>query len=68
MDEAIIVTKFNALPDTLKKEVLDFMDFLIQKNETALVENHPVAGCVKGTFIMKDDFDEPLEDFQDYMK
>jgi len=24
-------------------------------------------GCAKGEFIMADDFDEPLEDFKDYM-
>jgi len=24
-------------------------------------------GCAKGEFIISDDFDEPLEDFKDYM-
>jgi len=27
----------------------------------------PVFGCAKGRFRMADDFDEPLEDFKDYM-
>jgi len=27
----------------------------------------PVFGCAKGQFRMSDDFDEPLEDFKDYM-
>ena len=27
----------------------------------------PVFGCAKGQFKMADDFDEPLEDFKDYM-
>jgi hypothetical protein len=27
----------------------------------------PVFGCAKGQFRMADDFDEPLEDFADYM-
>ena len=26
-----------------------------------------VFGCAKGQFKMADDFDEPLEDFKDYM-
>jgi hypothetical protein len=26
-----------------------------------------VFGCAKGQFVMADDFDEPLEDFKDYM-
>jgi hypothetical protein len=68
MNDSIILTKLNELPETLKKEVLDFIDFLIKKQETVSVEKHPTAGCMKGTFIMKDDFDEPLEDFQEYMK
>ncbi|MCH8318157.1 MAG: DUF2281 domain-containing protein, partial [Bacteroidetes bacterium] len=25
------------------------------------------CGCLKGTFIMSEDFDEPLDDFKDYM-
>ncbi|MDR0443024.1 MAG: DUF2281 domain-containing protein [Treponema sp.] len=27
----------------------------------------PVFGCAKGQFRMSEDFDEPLEDFRDYM-
>jgi len=27
----------------------------------------PVFGCAKGQFKIADDFDEPLEDFKDYM-
>ena len=27
----------------------------------------PVFGCAKGQFWMADDFNEPLEDFKDYM-
>jgi hypothetical protein len=27
----------------------------------------PVFGCLKGQIKMSDDFDEPLEDFKDYM-
>ena len=27
----------------------------------------PQYGSLKGTFTMRDDFDEPLDDFQDYV-
>jgi len=27
----------------------------------------PIFGCLKGQIQMSDDFDEPLEDFKDYM-
>ena len=30
-------------------------------------EKKPVFGCLKGQIWMSDDFDEPLEDFKDYM-
>jgi hypothetical protein len=30
-------------------------------------EKRPVFGCAKGQFWMSDDFDEPLEDFAEYM-
>jgi hypothetical protein len=28
----------------------------------------PVFGCAKGKFKMSDDFDDPLEEFMDYMQ
>ena len=32
------------------------------------LRKHPYAGCMKGTFgEMNDDFNEPLDDFKDYM-
>jgi hypothetical protein len=30
-------------------------------------EKKPVFGCLKGQIWMSDDFDEPLDDFKDYM-
>jgi len=30
-------------------------------------KKQPVFGCAKGQFIMSKDFDEPLDDFKDYM-
>ena len=36
--------------------------------ETApTTEKKPVFGCAKGQFRMSEDFNEPLEDFKDYM-
>jgi len=32
MDYQLSENKFNALPDDLKKEVLDFIDFLVKKH------------------------------------
>jgi hypothetical protein len=35
--------------------------------EFPLEKKTPVFGCAKGQFRMSEDFDEPLEDFNEYM-
>ena len=75
MNNITLYSKINQLPDKLKVEANDFLDFLLEKNKKLILDDskgtkkkkHPKAGCMKGTFIMKDDFDEPLEDFKEYM-
>lgn len=46
----------------------NFIEFTNESLGKALVkESHPKAGFLKGTFITKDNFDEPIEEFSDYM-
>jgi hypothetical protein len=59
--------KFSILPPELKKEVNDFIDFLLSKTEKAEKKPKPVFGSAKGKIKMAPDFDEELEDFKDYM-
>lgn len=70
MDNALLYTKIASLPDDLKQEVADFVGFLqqkIKKNKgTKKLKERPF-GIGKGSFEMAPDFDEPLEDFKDYM-
>jgi hypothetical protein len=68
MENTNILIKLNELPETLKKEVADFIDFLLLKKEQSGAKRHPKSGCMKGTFTMKKDFDEPLNDFTEYMQ
>jgi len=35
---------------------------------TGQIKKTPQPGCMKGKIWMSDDFDEPLEDFSEYMK
>ena len=42
------------------------IQFPIQQ-EAALIKKVPVFGCAKGQFRISADFNEPLEDFKDYM-
>ena len=62
-----LYTQISSLPADLKQEVSDFVEFLKQKakSRTKLKERKP--GVAKGLIKIAPDFDEPLEDFKDYM-
>jgi hypothetical protein len=68
--------KIEMLPLYKQQEVLDFVDFLLSSSSVNIanaknglsVRKHPYAGCMSGAFgQMSDDFNEPLDDFKDYM-
>jgi hypothetical protein len=70
MENVILFTKLATLPENLKAEVSDYIDALLTKakngkKNTSLPK--PKFGSAKGMFVMKADFDEPLEDLKDYM-
>ncbi len=70
MENISFYSKFNALPDNLKRQVIDYIEFLSGKkreNKKASKPKTPKFGSCKGMFEMSPDFDEPLEDFRDYM-
>lgn len=70
MDSLLLYKKLNHLPDAMKAEVADFIEFLEQKamkGKKKVGKPVPKFGSAKGMFVMHDDFDEPLEDFKDYM-
>lgn len=66
MDNTSLHTKVVSLPESLKHELELFLDYLLYKSKNEIPRKHPKAGCMKGTFTMKSDFDEPLEDFKEY--
>jgi len=58
----LLEEKINTLPDNLKEEVSDFIDFLIEKKMKATnLKSRPI-GLAKGKIKISDDFDEPLTD------
>jgi hypothetical protein len=67
VDNILLYNKLSALPDNLKSKVEDFIDFLAAKAKKKQQRVKPVFGSGKDMFIMKSDFDEPLEDFKEYM-
>lgn len=71
MDNAIL-QKYNFLPLELRKEVVDFIEFLAQKyQKKQAIETPPKRpsnfGSAKGLITISDDFNEPLDEFQEYM-
>jgi hypothetical protein len=69
MSDVELLKKVSKLPENLKEEVGNYIDFLLQKrNEEQLPKKPLKFGMMKDTFIMvSDDFDEPLDDFKEYM-
>ena len=69
MTDLSLYTKISSLPDSLKSEVLDFIDFLWTKKKKG--KSNPkkgrMYGYAKDTITLKPDFDAPLDDFNDYM-
>jgi len=62
------IAKFSSLPENLKKEVEDFIDFLKMKSSPHKTEKKQrILGLAQGKAIIKEGFDDPIEDFKDYM-
>jgi len=63
------IEKFNMLPEALKAEAADFIEFLFTKAKKRVKEKEPISGygLWKGKIEMSPDFDEPLEDFNEYI-
>ena len=68
MTNTALYTRISTLPRPVQNELLDYMEFLIVKYKGKKEKKHPKAGCMKGTFKMSADFNEPLDDFKEYMQ
>jgi len=67
MTDLQLYSQISSLPADLKKEVSDFVEFLKQKTKSKAKPKERKFGYAKDFFKMTPDFDEPLEDFKDYM-
>lgn len=71
MDNISLYTKLANLPENKKLEVSAFIDTLVTKvneEKKAVKLMQPKFGSAKGMFKMRNDFDEPLDDFKEYMQ
>lgn len=68
MTEQQIINQLNLMPENLKKEVLDFIGYLLNKYSSEKSEKKvPRFGSAKGKYSLSNDFDAPLDDFKEYM-
>jgi hypothetical protein len=69
MSELLLYSKINNLPLNLKNEVVDFVDFLQsqQDKKKSKKKKQIIFGYCKDTITIKPDFDEPLDEFKEYM-
>jgi hypothetical protein len=69
MTNTTLKFEINSLPKELRAEVADFVEFLKKKSKSKskpkLKERE--FGFAKGKIILSADFDEPLDEFKDYM-
>jgi len=67
-----LIEEIEQIPEEKLPEIYDLIHYfrlgLIQeKSKKQTTKKIPAFGFAKGTFKMAADFDEPLEDFKDYM-
>lgn len=68
MTDIQLYTKLSSLPTNLKNEVADFIDFIKYKSERkSLKIKRRLAGQAKGLISIKENFDDPIEGFKEYM-
>jgi len=68
MTDLQLYTKLSGLPLKHKVEVADFIDFLKSKSDKKNgASNKRVSGKAKGLIVMKDNFDDAIEGFNEYI-
>jgi len=69
MTDIQLYTKLSRLPSNLKSEVSDFIDYLVYKSKRySKNKSRRIPGKAKGLIKMKENFDDPIEGFNEYLK
>ncbi|WP_293308540.1 type II toxin-antitoxin system VapB family antitoxin [Pedobacter sp. UBA5917] len=67
MTDIQLYTKLADLPIELKKRVSDYIDSLMAREQSADKTGKRKAGLAKGLISVKDNFNDPIEGFEDYI-
>jgi len=70
MKHSTLYSQIESLPENLKNEVKNFVEFLLTKvhKNSGSPKNQRTPGVMKGKIILSSDFDKPLDDFKEYME
>lgn len=68
MNYSQLYTKISVLPEELKSEVNEFVDSLLKRRKREIKRRKPKYGCAKGKIYMAPDFDDPIDDFKEYLE
>jgi len=66
MSSADLFVKIASLPSDLRKELIDFLEYFLQRKKQPKEprKRGGVPGLAKGRVVVADDFDAPLDDLQ----
>lgn len=73
METGTLEKKIAKLPENLKIKVEGYVDALLDEKGISIINSSDIKtndrgyGSLKGKIWMSEDFNEPLEDFNDYM-
>ncbi len=67
MTNTTLKLEINSLPKELRAEVANFVEFLKNKSKSKPKLKAREFGFAKGKIILSPDFDEPLDEFKDYI-
>lgn len=67
MTDTTLKLEINSLPKELRAEVADFVEFLKTKSKPKPTLKARQFGFAKGKIKLSPDFDEPLDEFKEYM-
>lgn len=67
MTNTTLKLEINSLPKELRAQVADFVEFLKKKSKSKSKLKEREFGFASGKITLSSDFDEPLDEFSDYM-
>lgn len=67
MTDTTLKLEINSLPKEMRAEVADFVEFLKTKSKSKPTLKAREFGFAKGKIKLSQDFDEPLDEFKEYM-